>query len=400
MRIGRARSRGRAAASISRRPTACGTRSGGWPAPIATRSSRRFRGFRRSTSPTVIIVRPAPRGRATRFATRRRRGRRSATAPTSTRCSAVAFPHDQVQILPYNRVVKDLGRLTPDAFSQAVQRAVRRPAGPAAPAAARRDRRCTSAARGGRFGRARPPDRVDAIASLDVSVLQDRLLAPVLGDRRRPDRQADRFRRRRPRHRRARALVDRAGRRRLLAVSRSVADLMAVSDAGEIMPPKSTWFEPKLRDGLLIHVHLTRQSGAHDDRQRIFNFSAGPAVLPCRCSKRFSATSWRCRASACRFSKSATGRRRSRRSSRRPKPTSARSRRSRRTTGAVPAGRRQPAVLDGADEPARRRSDGRLHRRRVVGGEGDQGSEEGRQRATSPARPRASNYARIPAQPS
>ena len=34
----------------------------------------------------------------------------------------------------------------------------------------------------------------------------------------------------------------------------SVADLMAVSDAGSIMPPKSTWFEPKLRDGLLIHV--------------------------------------------------------------------------------------------------------------------------------------------------
>jgi len=34
----------------------------------------------------------------------------------------------------------------------------------------------------------------------------------------------------------------------------SVADLMKVSDAGEIMPPKSTWFEPKLRDGLLIHV--------------------------------------------------------------------------------------------------------------------------------------------------
>ena len=34
----------------------------------------------------------------------------------------------------------------------------------------------------------------------------------------------------------------------------SVADLMAISDAGDIMPPKSTWFEPKLRDGLLIHV--------------------------------------------------------------------------------------------------------------------------------------------------
>ena len=34
----------------------------------------------------------------------------------------------------------------------------------------------------------------------------------------------------------------------------TVADLMAISDAGEIMPPKSTWFEPKLRDGLLIHL--------------------------------------------------------------------------------------------------------------------------------------------------
>ena len=48
--------------------------------------------------------------------------------------------------------------------------------------------------------------------------------------------------------------------------------------------------------------------------------------------------------------------------------------------GAVPAGRRQPAVLDGADEPARRRRDRRLHRHRLVGREGDQGSEEGRHR--------------------
>jgi hypothetical protein len=41
----------------------------------------------------------------------------------------------------------------------------------------------------------------------------------------------------------------------------SVADLMTVSDAGEIMPPKSTWFEPKLRDGLLSH--LSRSSLAY-----------------------------------------------------------------------------------------------------------------------------------------
>ena len=48
--------------------------------------------------------------------------------------------------------------------------------------------------------------------------------------------------------------------------------------------------------------------------------------------------------------------------------------------GPVSAGRRQPAVLDGADEPARRRPDGRLHRHRIVGGQGDQGSEESRHR--------------------
>ena len=66
-------------------------------------------------------------------------------------------------------------------------------------------------------------------------------------------RQADRFRRRRSRHRRARDArrlrQGRASRFRCIPVS--VADLMAVSDAGAIMPPKSTWFEPKLRDGLL-----------------------------------------------------------------------------------------------------------------------------------------------------
>jgi uncharacterized protein (DUF1015 family) len=98
-------------------------------------------------------------------------------------------------------------------------------------------------------------DAKDPIASLDVSVLQERLLAPVLkiADVR-TDKRIDFVGGARG-TRALEQLVDSG--RAAVAFSLfpvSVADLMAVSDAGEIMPPKSTWFEPKLRDGLLIHV--------------------------------------------------------------------------------------------------------------------------------------------------
>ena len=92
---------------------------------------------------------------------------------------AVAFPHDQVQILPYNRTVKDLGGLTPDAFLQAVRERFEIEAGPASPRGAATSR-CISRAPGTRCGRACGPTHPDAIGSLDVSVLQEHLLAPVL----------------------------------------------------------------------------------------------------------------------------------------------------------------------------------------------------------------------------
>src|SRR4029077_21121526 len=100
-----------------------------------------------------------------------------------------------------------------------------------------------------------PPDESNAIASLDVSVLQDHLLAPVLriADVR-TDKRIDFVGGARGTKELER-LVDSG--KAAVAFSLypvSVADLMKVSDAGEIMPPKSTWFEPKLRDGLLIHV--------------------------------------------------------------------------------------------------------------------------------------------------
>jgi len=167
---------------------------------------------------------------------------------------AVAFPHDQVSILPYNRTVTDLGGLTPVEFLEAIRERFEMEAGPAVPA--RRGDLAMYFQGGWHTVRPRvPPDASNPIAALDVSVLQECLLAPVLKiadvrtDKRiefvgggRGTRELQR-------------LVDSG--KAAVAFSLypvSVSDLMDVSDAGEIMPPKSTWFEPKLRDGLLIHV--------------------------------------------------------------------------------------------------------------------------------------------------
>jgi uncharacterized protein (DUF1015 family) len=165
----------------------------------------------------------------------------------------VAFPHDQVQILPYNRSVKDLGSLTPETFEQAIRERFTVKDGPATPA-----RRGDIAMYfRSRWQTLTPKTRpaADAIRSLDVSVLQDQLLQPILGI---ADVTTDKR-------------IDFVGGARgtgalemlvdsgkaAVAFSLypvSVSDLIAVSDAGVIMPPKSTWFEPKLRDGLLIHL--------------------------------------------------------------------------------------------------------------------------------------------------
>jgi uncharacterized protein (DUF1015 family) len=167
---------------------------------------------------------------------------------------AVAFPHDQVQILSYNRTIHDLGSLSPDAFLAAVRQRFDVQAGPATPA-----RRGEIAMYfNGAWHTLRPrvaPDPSDPIASLDVSVLQEQLLAPVLAIADvRTDKRIDFVGGGRGTSALA-EIVD-SGK---AAVAFSlfpvdVDDLMAVSDAGEIMPPKSTWFEPKLRDGLLNHL--------------------------------------------------------------------------------------------------------------------------------------------------
>jgi uncharacterized protein (DUF1015 family) len=167
---------------------------------------------------------------------------------------AVAFPHNQAQILPYNRIVRDLAGSSPEHFLEAVSAAFTIASGPATPA--RRGDIAMYFQQQWRTLRSRSAtDSSDPIGSLDVSVLQDRLLTPILkiGDIR-TDKRVDFVGGARGTGE-LEALVNSGTAAVAFSLFPvSVADLIAVSDAGAIMPPKSTWFEPKLRDGLLIHV--------------------------------------------------------------------------------------------------------------------------------------------------
>lgn len=168
---------------------------------------------------------------------------------------AVAFPDAQMQILPYNRTVRDLGERTPEAFLDEVRTRVPVSPGPASPA----KQGDVSMYVGGRWytvaiGGAAAADASRA-SGLDVARLQHAVLEPVLGiGDIRSDKRIDFVGG--ARGTTALEEVVDSGR---AAVAFSIfpvtiADLIAISDAGGIMPPKSTWFEPKLRDGLLVHL--------------------------------------------------------------------------------------------------------------------------------------------------
>jgi uncharacterized protein (DUF1015 family) len=170
---------------------------------------------------------------------------------------AVAFPHTEMRILPYNRVVTDLKGLSHEEFVSRIGRnfachAVADPVTPSKP---------------GEFGLYLPGQwyRLNIIASLvpasdpverlDVSLLAEYLLAPILGitDPRR-DKRIDFI----GGIRGVAELVKRVDSGEMAAAfsmfPTRMQDLMAVADVGEVMPPKSTWFEPKLADGLVSHV--------------------------------------------------------------------------------------------------------------------------------------------------
>ena len=165
------------------------------------------------------------------------------------RVLAVAFPDNQMQVLPYNRVVKDLNGLAPDALLKSLQQKFSvKSGGPASPS----EKGKIAMYLGGAWHTLDVKTGSDA---LDVDVLQTAILEPLLGIKDvRTDKRIDFVGGIRG-TRELETLVN-AG-KYAVAFSLypvSVRDLMRISDAGGIMPPKSTWFEPKLRDGLLSHL--------------------------------------------------------------------------------------------------------------------------------------------------
>ena len=168
---------------------------------------------------------------------------------------AVLFPADQLRILPYNRVVRDLNGLDAAEVLARLSR-IGKVTATEDPNPRRPGEFCFFLAQ--RWYRLELDeatiDRNDPIGSLDVSLLQDRVLGPILGigDPRTDER------------------IDFVGgirgtaelEKRVTSGEMAMAfslypttleQLMAVSDGGKVMPPKSTWFEPKLRSGLFVH---------------------------------------------------------------------------------------------------------------------------------------------------
>ncbi len=165
------------------------------------------------------------------------------------RVLAVAFPDNQMQVLPYNRVVRDLNGHTPDGLRQALEQkfAVRK-GGPETPAGKGQ----LAMYLAGEWYTVAIQTAPDA---LDVDVLETAVLQPLLGITDvRTDTRIDFVGGIRG-TRELEKLVDSGSYAVAFSLYPvSVKDLMRISDAGGIMPPKSTWFEPKLRDGLLSHL--------------------------------------------------------------------------------------------------------------------------------------------------
>ncbi|MBR4724598.1 MAG: DUF1015 domain-containing protein [Lachnospiraceae bacterium] len=168
---------------------------------------------------------------------------------------SVLFPEDQLMIMPYNRVVKDLNGLDEDTFLEKIGSGfdVREQDAPVSPVS----KYNYGMYLGNRWylltAREQLTGTNDPVESLDVSVLQNYLLKPVLGiDDPRTDKRIDFI----GGIRGLEELERRVHTDMKVAFSMyptSIQELFAVSDAGLLMPPKSTWFEPKLRSGLFIH---------------------------------------------------------------------------------------------------------------------------------------------------
>jgi uncharacterized protein (DUF1015 family) len=166
---------------------------------------------------------------------------------------SVLFPASELKILPYNRIVTDLNGLTPAALLAEVKGKFG--LSPDAPPSPVKPGQVSMYLGGKWHGLTCPVDpQADPVARLDVSILQEKLLTPILGiDDIRTSKRIDFVGGIRGPQELVKR-VDAAGGVAFSMYPTTVAQLMDISDAGQIMPPKSTWFEPKLRSGLFIHT--------------------------------------------------------------------------------------------------------------------------------------------------
>ncbi|MBU1238870.1 DUF1015 family protein, partial [Myxococcota bacterium] len=167
---------------------------------------------------------------------------------------SVIFPHNQLKIMDYNRVIKDLAGMTPQEFTNAVsEKFTIEPASVSSPVKPKtfgmylEGAWYTLTARPGTY-----PES-DPVLSLDASILQNNLFNPILGigDPRKDERIdfVGGIRGMKELEKR----VNNGWKVAFAMYPTSMEELMRIADAGKTMPPKSTWFEPKLRSGLVLH---------------------------------------------------------------------------------------------------------------------------------------------------
>ncbi len=171
---------------------------------------------------------------------------------------AVLFPHNQLKILDYNRVVKTLNNLTQAKFISELRKKFD----------VQESDKQAKPTKKGEFGmylhkkwyylhvHSDVASSGDLIDKLDVSILQEHILKPLLGiDDPRTSKQIDFVGGIRGLSELEKRVESGEMEIAFALFPTSIQELISIADAGKIMPPKSTWFEPKLRDGLVIH-HL------------------------------------------------------------------------------------------------------------------------------------------------
>lgn len=209
--------------------------------------------------PAVYIADGHHRSAAAQRVSKAREGKQPGASASHRSFLAVLFPHHQMTILDYNRLIRDLNGLKPADVLAKLQ-----PAFKVTPVA---DLKAAKPAKTGEFAMyldgkwsklAIDPKLVpvaDPVAKLDVSLLARHVIEPILGiaDQRR-DKRIDFVGGARGLEE-LQARVDSGEMAIAFALfPTSMDELMAVAEAGEVMPPKSTWFEPKLADGMVSHI--------------------------------------------------------------------------------------------------------------------------------------------------